>query len=69
MRADHDLLAPGRPDGLIERLPATRAWHPPASYAPLVPRLARGEPALPSDRRRRPRLGDGARGRLFDLLR
>jgi hypothetical protein len=68
MRADDDFLAPGRRDGQVERLPATRPWHRPASYAPLVPRLVRGEPALPPDRRRRPRLGGDARGRLIDLL-
>ena len=68
MWADDDLLAPGRRDGQVERLPATRPWRRPASYAPLVPRFARGEPAAPPDRRSRPRLGDDARGRLIDLL-
>jgi hypothetical protein len=53
---------------LVERLPAARPWHRPASYAPLVPRFARGEPAAPPDRRSRPRLGNEARGRLIDLL-
>jgi hypothetical protein len=68
MRADDDLVSPSRPDGLVERLPATRPWRRPASYAPLVPRLARGEPAARPDRRSRPRLGNEVRGRLIDLL-
>jgi hypothetical protein len=67
MRVDDD-LSPSRLDGQVERLPATRPWHRPASYAPLVPRLARGQPAAPPERRSRPRLGDEARGRLVDLL-
>jgi hypothetical protein len=67
MRSDDDLSAPGRREGQVERLPM-RPWHRPASYAPLVPRLARGEPAAPPERRGRPRLGDEARGRLIDLL-
>ena len=41
MRADDDLVSPSRPDGLVERLPATRPWRRPASYAPLVPRPVR----------------------------
>jgi hypothetical protein len=68
MRVEEDLMPPSRPDGLVERLPAARPWHRPASYAPLVPRFARGEPAAPPDRRSRPRLGNEARGRLIDLL-
>lgn len=38
-----------------------------ASYAPLVPRAHRGLPALPGNRRRRPRPGEGSlRGLLLD---
>ncbi len=57
-----------RPDGLVERLPAARPWPRPTSYAPVLPRLARGEPALPSERRARPRVIGGLRGRLVDLI-
>ncbi len=58
-----------RPGGMVERLPAGRPWWSrPTSYAPVLPRLARGEPALPSERRARPRAVGGLRGRLVDLI-
>jgi hypothetical protein len=66
-RVDHGVTPPRR-DRQVERLPTARPYHPPASYAPLLPRLARGEPSTPSERRARPRLGEWTRGRLVDLL-
>lgn len=66
MRQD-DVLS-GQVDGQVERLPVVRPWPRPASYAPILPRAVRGQPALPSERRSRPRVGDAARGRLVDLI-
>lgn len=48
--------------------PEARFCRPATSYAPLLPRLARGEPSAPSDRRTGPRLGDWARGLVTDVL-
>jgi hypothetical protein len=64
---DHGATPPRR-DGQVERWPTVRPYQPPASYAPLLPRLARGEPSTRTERRARPRLGEWARGRLVDLL-
>jgi hypothetical protein len=58
-----------RPDGLVERLGGGYA-DPPASYAPAVARLRRGQTVAPPDRRARPRLpGEPSRGRLVDSRR
>ena len=67
MAQDDSLLI--RPNGLIEPLAGVPpAAVSPSSYAGAVPRLKRGEPAAPPDRRAGPRLaGDGWRGRLVDL--
>lgn len=66
MREDEPWLR--RPDGQVERLPVLRPWDRPTSYAPILPRAARGEPALPLERRARPRPVGGLRGRLVDLV-
>jgi hypothetical protein len=55
-------------DGLRERLVTARARLRPTSYAPVLPRQARGEPALPAERRARPRAVRIPRGLLVDLV-
>ena len=52
----------------IERLKAVRERLRPTSYATVLPRLARGEPALAGERRARPRLVANPRGVLVDLV-
>ncbi len=68
-RRRHDDETPARPDGPVGRHPAARPWPRPTSYAAVLPRSARGETALPTERRARPRVfGDSLRGRLVDLV-
>jgi hypothetical protein len=68
MAQDDDVLLI-RPNGSIERLAGAHAAPPASSYAASVPRLTRGAPSAPADRRAGPRpAGDGWRGRLVDLL-
>ncbi len=69
MREDEDEDgAPPRPGGMAERLRLARRWFHPTSYAPVLPRLTRGEPALATERRARPRVAGSPRGVLVDLV-
>lgn len=57
-----------RPDGRVEPLRGVQHCRPFAEgYAPVLPRLQRGEPAAPADRRRRARApGEPWRGLRID---
>lgn len=65
---ERDGAGAGGRDGEAAPPPGARFCRPATTYAPLLPRLARGEPSAPSDRRTGPRLGDWARGLVTDVL-
>jgi hypothetical protein len=66
-----DRTLPLVPEWLIECVRAVRpaGGERPASYAPVLSRLQRGQPAATGDRRRRARVlpGEKVRGRVVDL--